>query len=362
MEIFIETMTGRKFTLEVEPLDIVGNLMAKIQDKGYTFRTPLDQQRIVFADKQWLKLEDSRTLSSYKITNKSKLLMVPRLPTRRIRVVDLQNKLHTMELDLNTTMAAVIARITNNTEQGKIRLRSGRVNLENNRTVNDLYNDILLFMVRTDVSPFVTPIPKNLTREQYMEARQARLPKLLNDKIAAEARLLAAQIELNVAERAVQDIDDAIHESKLESVPRIESVPRRRKRDKNTLLKKSLRNQRKDNLQSKIQDIMVVDLCAKLQKCKFVSNHSIASNLNYVTDNLDLVNVWYGRKLLDKTKTLSSYNIDANNPLHLKYIDENAANESMNACTNSSKSNTSGASDELMPDQNLCNLYEEENK
>lgn len=331
--------------------------MAKIQDEGIQDEgIPLDQQRIVFADKPWLKLEDSRTLSFYKITNESKLLLVPRLPTRRIHVVDLQNKLHTLELDFNTTMAAVIARITKNTEQGKIRLRRDRINFENNRTVDNLDDDVLLFMVRTDVSPFVTSIPKNLTREQYMEAHQARLPKLLNDKIAAEERLLAAQIELNMAGRAVEDIDRAICKSKFESVPRIESVPRRRKRDKNTLLKKSLQNQRKGNLQSKIQDIMVLDLCGRLQKCKFVSNHSIASNLNYVIDNLDLVDVWHKFKILDKTRTLSSYNIDAHNPLRLKHIEGDAANESMSTCTNSITSN-SGCSDELIPDQNLCDRY-----
>lgn len=73
MTIFVKSISGKTYQLDVEPNERIENFKVKYQDQtGY----PPGGFRLIFAGRQ---LEDEHTLSDYNIKNNSKIFSVLRL-------------------------------------------------------------------------------------------------------------------------------------------------------------------------------------------------------------------------------------------------------------------------------------------
>ena len=69
-QIFIETLTGKKFSLDVKPSETIKNIKAKIQDRE---GIPAEKQKLVFAGRI---LEDNTTLADYNIEMESIVYLI----------------------------------------------------------------------------------------------------------------------------------------------------------------------------------------------------------------------------------------------------------------------------------------------
>ena len=104
IRIFVKTQTGRTFALEVDPIDTIGSIKIKIQEKKGIHP---EQQRLTFAGNE---LEDYRTLSDYKIQEDSTFLLVTR-GQKRIFVKTQTGKTITLEVDPIDTIKSIKIKI-----------------------------------------------------------------------------------------------------------------------------------------------------------------------------------------------------------------------------------------------------------
>ena len=132
LEIRVKTLTGKTFTLEVEPSDTTESVKARIQDKKCF---PANQQQLIFANK---RLENGHTLRDYNIQNGDTVYLVLRLQQAiKIFVITPTSKTVTLEVEPSDSVESVKAQIWDKEEPHQRQLFFAGSELEDDHTLND---------------------------------------------------------------------------------------------------------------------------------------------------------------------------------------------------------------------------------